>query len=585
MHDTLKAPVAIVGGGPVGMMLALFLDRHGVPVVLFNSERTTRWHPKGNTHNARTMEHYRRLGLSDGIRRLGLPADHPRDVAYFTRLNGWELARLDMPAERERLQAARQAPDTDQVPEPLLRANQMYVERFLLDHLRTRPGIQLRFGWRVDDFQQDADGVSLHAVDSAGQAADEHWRADYLVGCDGGHSFVRRRLGIGYIGPDGSTGGFLSGRMFSSYVRIPDLHRRLLPDRKAWMYNVVAPEGRMLLISLDGADEFLLMTQARSHDEMPQDDAVIRAIQRGIGEPVEVSVLAHAVWHGGLALVAERFADRRVLLAGDATHLFSPTGGFGMNTGIDGAANLAWKLAAAVQGWAGDGLLATYELERRPVTLRNTHAARRLTQRVGQVDVPAEVEDPGPPASRRGRAWARRCSSSAGSSPPSASSWAPATTARRSSGRTTARPPRTTRCSTVPAPCQAGACRTCGSPMAAPAGARCSTGWASASPSCATARRPPRPRAWWRRRGPVAFPWRWSTCRPPPSPSTQCSCCWSGPTSTSAGAATPCRRMPARCWTASSGRAWRASRPPARCWAAYSVQWADRQPDGIKEAT
>lgn len=398
MHDThaLKAPVAIVGGGPVGMMLALFLDRHGVPVVLFNSERTTRWHPKGNTHNARTMEHYRRLGLSDGIRRLGLPADHPRDVAYFTRLNGWELARLDMPAERERLQAARQAPDTDQVPEPLLRANQMYVERFLLDHLRTRPGIQLRFGWRVDDFQQDADGVSLHAVDSAGQAADEHWRADYLVGCDGGHSFVRRRLGIGYIGPDGSTGGFLSGRMFSSHVRIPDLHRRLLPDRKAWMYNVVAPEGRLLLISLDGADEFLLMTQARSHDDMPQDDAVIRAIQRGIGEPVEVSVLAHAVWHGGLALVAERFADRRVLLAGDATHLFSPTGGFGMNTGIDGAANLAWKLAAAVQGWAGDGLLATYELERRPVTLRNTHAARRLTQRVGQVDVPAEVEDPGP---------------------------------------------------------------------------------------------------------------------------------------------------------------------------------------------
>ncbi|MBH8320580.1 FAD-dependent monooxygenase, partial [Pseudomonas aeruginosa] len=162
MHDThaLKAPVAIVGGGPVGMMLALFLDRHGVPVVLFNSERTTRWHPKGNTHNARTMEHYRRLGLSDGIRRLGLPADHPRDVAYFTRVNGWELARLDMPSERERLQAARQAPDTDQVPEPLLRANQMYVERFLLEHLRTRPSIQLRFGWRVDDFQQDADGVS-----------------------------------------------------------------------------------------------------------------------------------------------------------------------------------------------------------------------------------------------------------------------------------------------------------------------------------------------------------------------------------------------------------------------------------------
>lgn len=391
-QKTQHAAVAIVGGGPVGMMLALFLDHHGVPVVLFNSERNTRWHPKGNTHNSRTMEHYRRLGLAEAIRRLGLPLDHPRDVAYFTRLNAWELARLDMPSERERMAAARSAEDTDQVPEPLLRANQMYVERFLLEHIRTRPNIQLRFGWRVSGFEQDADGVRLIAVESASGEAIEHWTADYLVGCDGGQSFVRRTLGIGYLGPDGSSGGFLSGRMFSSHVRIPALHRDILAGRKAWMYNVVAPDARMLLISLDGADEFLLMTQARSHDEMPQDDRVIAAIRQGIGAEVGVEVLAHAVWHGGLALVAERFSDRRVFLAGDATHLFSPTGGFGMNTGIDGAANLAWKLAAAVQGWAGEGLLASYEAERRPVTLRNTEAARQLTQRVGKVEVPAAVE-------------------------------------------------------------------------------------------------------------------------------------------------------------------------------------------------
>ena len=219
------------------------------------------------------------------------------------------------------------------MPEPLLRANQMYVERFLLEHIRTRPNIQLRFGWRVSGFEQDADGVRLIAVESASGEALEHWRADYLVGCDGGQSFVRRTLGIGYLGPDGSSGGFLSGRMFSSHVRVPALHRDILPDRKAWMYNVVAPDARMLLISLDGEDEFLLMTQARSHDEMPQDDRVIAAIRQGVGADVEVEVLAHAVWHGGLALVAERFSDRRVFLAGDATHLFSPTGGFGMNTG------------------------------------------------------------------------------------------------------------------------------------------------------------------------------------------------------------------------------------------------------------
>ena len=88
----LNAPVAIVGGGPVGLMLALFLDHHGVESVVFNLEDATRWHPKGSTHNSRTMEHYRRLGISKAIRALGLPSDHPTDVAYFTRFNSWVLS-------------------------------------------------------------------------------------------------------------------------------------------------------------------------------------------------------------------------------------------------------------------------------------------------------------------------------------------------------------------------------------------------------------------------------------------------------------------------------------------------------------
>ncbi|MGB6447575.1 MAG: FAD-dependent monooxygenase, partial [Xanthobacteraceae bacterium] len=92
-------PVAIVGGGPVGLVLALFLDRYGVRSVLFNSEESQRAHPKGSTQNARTLEHFRRLGISEPVRRLGLPADHPTDVAYFTRFNAWELARIRMPSE------------------------------------------------------------------------------------------------------------------------------------------------------------------------------------------------------------------------------------------------------------------------------------------------------------------------------------------------------------------------------------------------------------------------------------------------------------------------------------------------------
>jgi 2-polyprenyl-6-methoxyphenol hydroxylase-like FAD-dependent oxidoreductase len=192
MHvDT--SPVAIVGGGPVGLMLALFLDRHGVPVVVFNSDIGSRWHPKGNTHNSRTMEHYRRVGLADAVRKLGLPADHPRDVAYFSRLSGWELARLPMPSEQQRMRDALSAADTDQVPEPLLRANQMYVERHMLDHARTRGNITLRFGQRVIGFEQDDAGVTLTAVAADGSGAAEQWRARYLVAATAGRASYAAR--------------------------------------------------------------------------------------------------------------------------------------------------------------------------------------------------------------------------------------------------------------------------------------------------------------------------------------------------------------------------------------------------------
>ncbi len=144
-----RAPVGIVGGGPVGMMLALFLARYGVRSVLFNIEEHTRWHPKGNTHNSRTMEHYRRLGLSAAVRRMGLPHDHPTDVAYFTRYADWEVARLGMPSEAERMARVAASARTDQVPEPIHRANQMYVEAFLYERVKATPLVVNRFGWRA----------------------------------------------------------------------------------------------------------------------------------------------------------------------------------------------------------------------------------------------------------------------------------------------------------------------------------------------------------------------------------------------------------------------------------------------------
>jgi 2-polyprenyl-6-methoxyphenol hydroxylase-like FAD-dependent oxidoreductase len=369
-------------------MLALLLARHGVASTVFNTAPEVRTNPKGSTHNARTMEHYRRLGLAEKVRTLGLPPDHPTDVAYFTRFNAWELARLPM-ASANALRARREAaPSTDQVPEPLHRANQMYVEPLLFAEAGRRDPITLRFGWDVESFSQDAACVTLEAAGPEG--ARERWRAQYLVGCDGGRSFVRRTLGIHYAGFENLQQVFFGGRMLSSHLRIPDLYPKVAGQRLAFQYWAVNPELRLALVALNGRDEFLIWTGAERDD--PPAEAIADRVRRAIGVPLEVEVLSTYAWTAGVALHAERFGEGRVQMAGDAVHLFTPTGGFGMNTGVDDTANLSWKLAALVQGWGGANLLASYEAERKPVAIRNTTAARALARNVGSVTIPPDVE-------------------------------------------------------------------------------------------------------------------------------------------------------------------------------------------------
>ncbi|HZT51589.1 MAG TPA: FAD-dependent monooxygenase [Stellaceae bacterium] len=391
-----RAPVGIVGGGPVGMMLALFLARYGVRSVLFNIEEHTRWHPKGNTHNSRTMEHYRRLGLSAAVRRMGLPHNHPTDVAYFTRYADWEVARLGMPSEAERMARVAASARTDQVPEPIHRANQMYVEAFLYERVKATPLVVNRFGWRATGMTQDDAGVDLDAERAAGGAA-ERWRFQYLVGCDGAHSLVRRALGIRYAGFENLRQEFMGGRMIATYLRLPTLIGGVIPPaRRAWQYTAINPGNRNVLVTLDGAGEYLLFTRQPDPSVPADDEAVRQAVVRTAGVALPVEVLGHRPWTAGVAVVAERFGERRVMLAGDSAHLFTPTGGFGFNTGIDDTANLAWKLWALVEGWGGPGLLATYEPERRPIAVRNTTAARELAIAVGTLPVTEFLEERSP---------------------------------------------------------------------------------------------------------------------------------------------------------------------------------------------
>ncbi|WP_414445278.1 FAD-dependent monooxygenase [Burkholderia sp. 22PA0106] len=392
----MNAPVAIVGAGPVGMVAALLLDRHGIAVTLFDTEAATRNGPRGSTHNARTMELYRQLGLAAGIRRLGLPDAHPTDVRYLTRLAGFELARLAMPSERDKRQAVADSGPLDQVPEPVLRANQMQVEAHLAEHIRTQTGIDYRPGWHVETFRQDAGGVTLRANHAALGAST--FECDYLIGCDGARSMVRDELGIALEGPDGIGGQYFGGRMLATYFRAPALYAGCLRERRAFQYWISNPDARATLIALDGQGEFLMFTQAPPGDAPADARQIVETIHRCIGgsEAVPVEVVHTRAWRAGAALVAERLHDRRVFLAGDAAHVFTPTGGFGMNTGIEDVANLAWKLAATLQGWGGPALLDSYALERLPVAKRNVAAARELSRRVGAVQTSADIEHDSP---------------------------------------------------------------------------------------------------------------------------------------------------------------------------------------------
>jgi 2-polyprenyl-6-methoxyphenol hydroxylase-like FAD-dependent oxidoreductase len=388
-----ESPIVIVGGGPVGMVLALNLASFGIRSTLINTEPNSRFHPKGNTHNARTMEHYRRLGISKMLRKVGMPADQPTDVAYFTTLNGWEMARHELPSEAEKQAQVAAAAPTDQVPEPLLRANQMYVEAELFRHVHTVKLIDARYGWRCTDVAEKGESRFEIAIEEIARGRRENLAARYVVGCDGGHSIVRRGLGIGYRGERPSD-SFTSGATCATHVRAPALYESVLKRHKrAWHQWAVNPRVRGLIQTLDGKGDFLFNTRIKSIDEPPNPNDIGRTFLACVGEEVPFSFISHFPWTAGQAAVADSFGRGNVWLAGDAVHLFTPTGGFGMNTGIDDVANLGWKLAAMVQGWGGPHLLASYGAERRPIALRNTGMAKRFSLDLGSAPVDAAIEE------------------------------------------------------------------------------------------------------------------------------------------------------------------------------------------------
>lgn len=400
MEDSgeLSTPVVIVGGGPVGLVLALYLDFYNVKCTLINTGAEARMHPKGNGQNARTMEHYRQLGFSDEVRQLGLPNDHPFDQGFFTRFSSHEIFRAPAPSWNERAQMRKEMPINDQYPEPMFHVNQMYVEKFLAEKAEASPNVDLRFGWEAQWFTQNETGVRVHAQRANG-GEEATWTSKYAVACDGGRSSIRKTLGIGFVGDtQKTTEAWMAGLFYTIYLRIPELYPKYVGHRRAWMYWAINadPDTRGVLISLNGKDEFEMLVKPRNPIKGVDPDEIKKWIRQSIGADIEVTVLAYHNWNAGQATVAERYRAGRILLAGDAAHLFTPVGGFGMNTGIDDASNLAWKLAAVIHGWGGPKLIESYELERKPVGYRNTQAARKYSTKWHDPRIPPNLEVEGP---------------------------------------------------------------------------------------------------------------------------------------------------------------------------------------------
>jgi 2-polyprenyl-6-methoxyphenol hydroxylase-like FAD-dependent oxidoreductase len=311
---------------------------------------------------ARSMEIFRRLGLADKLRGIGLPADYPNDIVSATSVTGIELSRVPIPARGARGTPEAVGPDTSwPTPEHTHRCNQKFFEPVLIAHAAEQPRIRILHRTEITDLAQGKQGVTASAVDlDAGTRSTIE--CDYLVGCDGASSLVRKSIGSEFVGIP------VLQHAQSFYVRAPQL-RSLLPGKPAWLYFSLNPRRGGITMAVDGIETWNIQNYS-SRGETGLDhldrDWVIRSIL-GVGPDFEYEVLSSENWTGR-RLVASKFRDRRVFICGDAAHVWMPLGGFGMSAGIADAANLAWKLAGVLHGWAAPEILDAYEAERQPIT-------------------------------------------------------------------------------------------------------------------------------------------------------------------------------------------------------------------------
>ena len=365
----LRTPVLIVGGSLVGLSTSLFLGRLGVPHTLVERHSGTSIHPRGRGNNVRTMELFRGAGVDQRIREAAAVLGENNGILQTPSLVGdvgeWLFKEIDPGGGLARFS-----------PAGWCLCSQNDLEPVLLERARELGG-DLRYSTELMSFEPDSEGVTAH-VKSRETGEHTAIRADYLVAADGPRSPVREQLGIGQNGP---------GDLFHN-VSVTFVSRGLanvVGDRRFIVCYLTNPEADGALLPVDNRERWVFHAPWHpEHGETLEEFTAERCaehIRRAVGvHDLDVEITGTAPWHAA-ERTAQRYARGRVFLAGDSAHEMPPTGAFGSNTGIQDAHNLAWKLAAVLGGWAGPGLLDSYDAERRPVAeATSTRASSRSVE-------------------------------------------------------------------------------------------------------------------------------------------------------------------------------------------------------------
>ncbi len=360
-------PVLVAGGGPAGLAAAAELSLHGVPcVVLEPRAQVSHRRPRAKTTSIRTMEHLRRWGLADELRKAApLPVAWSQRVTFCESLTGARITDFDGAFGLVTTRDDRFAECGQQVPQPV-------VEEVLRTHLQRRPGqpgrkgVDLRLGHAVTGLAQGVDNVTVTARDPAGHSY--QITARYVLGCDGAAGVTREQAGARYVGRSDPTPNF------NMVFRAPGLDTPLGPAVQYWVIG--STPGLLGRLDLDGTWWGIVPGVEPAYGEAHAAELLAGLI----GRPVEHQVLATDPWTARM-LVADRFADRRLFLVGESAHVNPPWGGHGFNTSVGDAVNIAWKIGAVENGWGGPALLDSYEPERRGV-VEQTVASAEANMRV-----------------------------------------------------------------------------------------------------------------------------------------------------------------------------------------------------------